>query len=115
MIPISTYNIMIVFDMALIFYAFIDNRSALYTDIAASFAAAILSTYLGIAIRTDIVREGVGTSATVVNSESLGLVLIFAGVCMFVFTIYKIAQIIRDALEQKKEMAIARVEQESEL
>ena len=103
MIPVSTFNIMLVFDMALIFYAFIDSRNPLYTDIIAAVAAGILSTYLGVAVRGDIVHEGYGTAATLVNSESLGLVFIFAGVCMFAFALYKVAGTVNDALLEKKQ------------
>ena len=112
MIPVSTFNIMLVFDMALIFYAFIDSRNPLYTDIAAAIAAAVLSTYLGIAVRADIVHEGYGTAATLVNSESLGLVFIFAGVCMFVFALYKIAGLINEKLLDKKERDMERMYRE---
>jgi len=112
MIPVSTFNIMLVFDMALIFYAFVDNRNPLYTDVAAAFAAGFLSTYLGVAVRTDIIHEGFGTTASLVNSESLGLVFIFAGVCMFVFTIYKIAIILNDAFTRKKQDTLTRQQQE---
>jgi hypothetical protein len=106
MIPISTFNLLVVVDILFIVYAIIDHRNRLYANVIIAFLAGLLSAFIASAISSDVVYEVVGTTATVVNSPSVGYFFYFVSTIAFAYTIFMAYEII-DEIWQKKQSNIA--------
>lgn len=107
MIPISTFNLLVVIGILLVIYAVIDNRNRLYANIPSAFLAALMFAFLGSAISTDAVYESIGGVATAVNSPSVGYVMYFIAVIMFVYTLLMVYDVLMETLAKKSELVKA--------
>jgi predicted membrane protein len=103
MIPISTFNLLVVVDILFIVYAIIDHRNRLYANVVIVFLAGLLSAFIASAISSDAVYEVVGATATVVNSPSVGYFFYFVSTIAFAYTVFMAYEIIDEVLQQKKQ------------
>lgn len=99
MIPISTFNLMIVIDILFIVYSVIDHRNRLYANVITSFLAGLLSAFLGVAIISGAVYDG--SVANVVDSPSVGYFLAFVSMIMFAYTMFMAYEILNEVFEKK--------------
>ena len=102
MIPISTFNLLVVVDILFIVYAIIDHKNRLYANVVIVFLAGLLSAFIASAISSDAVYEVVGTTATVVNSPSVGYFFYFVSTIAFAYTVFMAYEIIDEVLQAKK-------------
>jgi 4-hydroxybenzoate polyprenyltransferase len=101
MIPISTFNLLLIVAVLFAIYAIIDHRNRLYANVIMSFMSGLLSAFLASAIATDTVYEIVAGVATPVNSPSIGYFLYFVCTVMFAYTIIMAYEIINEEFQKK--------------
>jgi|WetSurMetagenome_2_1015567.scaffolds.fasta_scaffold278548_3 hypothetical protein len=101
MIPISTFNLLVVVDILFIVYAVIDHRNRLYANVVIAFLAGLLAAFLGQAAMSDVVYEVVGGAVTPVNSPSIGWFLAFISLIMFAYTVFMVYEILTELYNEK--------------
>lgn len=102
MIPISTFNLLVVVDILFIVYAIIDNRNRLYADLVIVFLAGLLSAFIASAISSNAVYEVIGTTQTAVNSPSIGYFFYFVSTIAFAYTVFMAYEIIDGIWKDKQ-------------
>lgn len=112
MIPISTFNLLIVIDILFIVYAIIDHRNRLYANVVIVFLAGLLSAFIASSISTDVVYEVVGVTPTVINSPSIGYFFYFVSTIAFAYTIFMAYEIIDEVLQAKKQQSALKNEED---
>jgi hypothetical protein len=101
MIPISTFNLLVVVDILFIIYAVIDHRNRIYANIVIAFLGGLLSAFLGQAAISEAVYDVIGGVQTVVTTPSIGYFMAFISLIMFSYTMFMIYEVITELLEQK--------------
>ena len=101
MIPISTFNLLVIIAVLFAIYSIIDHRNRLYGNVIMAFMSGLLSAFLASAIATDAVYEIVAGVVTPVNSPSVGYFLYFVCMVMFTYTIIMAYEIINEEFQKK--------------
>ena len=107
MIPLSTFNLLIIVDILFIIYAVIDHRNRLYANIIMAFIAGLLSAFLATAIMNHIVYDGLlmttqsCSPCLVADIPSVGYFLYLLSTIMFIYTMVMIYEVINEAFEKK--------------
>lgn len=94
MIQVSTFNILIAVGIVLMLYSVIDDRNRIYANMVAAFSSGLIFVYAGTAVAIGAVASG--------TSASLGDLLKFIGLIMFVYTMIMGYEIIDEAIRIKK-------------
>lgn len=102
MIPISTFNALVVINILFIIYSVVDHRNRLYANITIAFLAALLSAFLGVAIISEAVYEVVGTTMVSLDSPSVGYFMYLISTVMFAYALFMIYEVINEQFEEKK-------------
>lgn len=76
MIPLSTFNILLVVVVLLVIYAWVDYRNKLYGNIAAAILASLIGTLLAILIYIGAVESSTGTQVS--DLPTAGVLLIIS-------------------------------------
>jgi hypothetical protein len=106
MIPISTFNLLVIIDILFVIYCVVDHKNRLYANVIIAFLSGLLSAFLGVAIISDAVYDG--TVTTIVNSPSIGYFLGFISVIMFAYTLFMAYEVIQEQFEEKAELALSK-------
>jgi hypothetical protein len=103
MIPISTFNLLVVVDILFIVYAIIDHKNRLYANVVIVFLAGLLSAFVGSVISNDVVYDVVAGVVTPVSSPSVGYFFYFVSTIAFAYTVFMVYEIIDEVLQEKKQ------------
>jgi hypothetical protein len=101
MIPISTFNLLLVIDILFIIYVVIDHRNRLYANVVFAFVAGLLAAFLGQASISEAVYDVIGGTLTVVSTPSIGYFMGFLSLIMFAYTMFMAYEIIQEQFEAK--------------
>jgi hypothetical protein len=111
MIPVSTFNLLIVVDILFIVYSIVDHRNRLYANIPIAFLAGLLAAFLGSAISQEVVYEIVAGARSPISSNAVAPLFYFVSVIMFGYTLFMIYEVLQELFAKKAEM----VEQQENL
>lgn len=99
MITTGMFITLVVTDVLILLYAFIDSENRNYTHIFASVIVIILSMMLGLYLQTGLVEEPGDTSWTVVTDPAVGYFFIFIGVLAIIYTLLSGLEAMHDAAQ----------------
>jgi len=98
MIPLSTFNVLLVVVVLLVIYAWVDYRNKLYGNIAAAILASLISSLLAILVYVGAVETDAGTQ---VSDVSTAAILLLVSITIAIYSFFM-------AMEAKEEYESAR-------
>lgn len=111
MIPLSTFNMMVVVAFLMVIYSIIDHDNRLYANVITTFMSGLLFTYLAVSLTTNIIYEVIAGVVTPINSPSLGYFLYFMSIIMFGYTMIMTYEIIDEAYAEKQALMVQSAEE----
>lgn len=84
MIPLSTFNILLVVVVLLVIYAWVDYRNKLYANIASAILASLIGTLLSILVYIGAVQNDAGTQISDLPTAGI-LLLISVLIAIYAF------------------------------
>lgn len=101
MITTGMLTTLMVIDIALLLYAWLDSENRNYTHVWSAATATLLSFLLGIYLMTGMVQEPVGTTWPVVADRAFGWFFVMVGVFALVYAFLAGVEALQDAASRR--------------